>query len=347
MKKIEVVVVFGGTSSEHDVSLQSAYSVLMALNQSLYIIHAVGISREGNWYYYEGDYEAIKEDQWLDAKVAKSMTFLPNEKRFWLFEAQRSIAFDVVFPVLHGKFGEDGTLQGLLDLYGIPYVGCGTMASALCMDKHRAHQIVGAQGIRVPKSVLIEGQSGLDALKKQTFPMPYPFFVKPLSGGSSLGISKVVTEEQLEEALTLAFEQDDNVVLEEVIDGFEVGCAILGTKTPMFGIVDEIELEGGFFDFTTKYKANTARIHVPARIDCHKTKEVQTVALAIYRTLGCRGLARVDLFVMPDGTLAFNEVNTMPGLTLRSRFPKMLEAAGVPLNLVLDKAIGEVMGDVL
>lgn len=344
MKKIEVVVVFGGASSEYEVSLQSAYSVLTALDETLYKVHTVGISRTGDWYYYTGTYDKISEDGWLKPDIAVPVTFLPNEKQLWLLDAKIRIAFDVVFPVLHGKFGEDGTLQGLLDLYGIPYVGCGTLASALCMDKHRAHQLVGAHGIRVPKSLLIESKAYVHDFLNQKLPIAYPIFVKPVSGGSSMGISKVEREDQLEMALALAFEYDDGVVIEEAIDGFEVGCAILGNHSPLIGTVDEIELIGGFFDFTTKYKADTARIHVPARISPLKAREVQETALEIYRALGCRGLSRVDLFLMADGTLVFNEVNTMPGLTVRSRFPKMLEAAGYPFNIVLEKAIQEVIG---
>lgn len=341
MKKTKVCLIFGGASSEYAVSLQSAYSVLTSLDKNIYDIINIGISKTGQWFHYEGPYEGVRDDCWLNPKDARPAALLPKTKKIHLYNEDASdLTFDVIFPVLHGKFGEDGTLQGLLDLYALPYVGCGTLASALCMDKHRAHQLIKAHGIGTPKSFLADASTPLEG---EHLPIAYPFFVKPLSGGSSLGITRVENESQLKGALSLAFKYDSRLVLEEAIDGFEVGCAILGTKKPILGTVDEIELMSGFFDFETKYQADTAKIHVPARISSKKAEEIQKTALDIYKILGCQGLSRVDLFLTPKGQLVFNEVNTLPGLTKRSRFPKMLEAAGYPLSVVLHKAIQEVL----
>ena len=248
------------------------------------------------------------------------------------------IPVDLVFPILHGKNGEDGTLQGIFELAGIPLVGCGTLSSALCMDKDRAHKLVSLAGISVPKSVTFN-RLNIDAVLSNA-DLTYPLFVKPVRAGSSFGITKVTAQQELKAAVELAFQHDTEVIVEEAIDGFEVGCAVLGTDTLIVGRVDEIELSDGFFDYTEKYTLKTSKIHMPARISPQTEKELQKAAVTIYRTLGCSGFARVDMFLTPSGRIVFNEVNTIPGFTSHSRYPNMMKGIGLSFADMLDKLIG-------
>lgn len=247
-----------------------------------------------------------------------------------------------MFPVLHGKNGEDGSVQGLCQLAGIPVVGCGVLASALCMDKDRAHRLVQAAGIAVPHSVALTRDFDREALPARCAELGYPLFVKPGRAGSSYGVSKVRQAADLQKAIREAFQYDEQVLVEQSISGFEVGCAVIGNRTLRTGAVDEIELAGcSFFDFTEKYSLSTARIHVPARIPEEIAAEIQETAKKIYRILGCSGFARVDLFLTEEKQIVFHEVNTIPGFTPHSRFPRMMQAAGLRLEQVITQAIAE------
>lgn len=240
----------------------------------------------------------------------------------------------------HGKNGEDGTVQGLLELAGVPIVGCGTLASALCMDKDRAHKLVSLEGISVPKSVAFKKSEINDAVQKIKDSLSFPIFVKPVRAGSSFGVTKVSEPEKLENAIHLAFENDSEVIAEEAIDGFEVGCAVLGVEKLMVGRVDEIELSGGFFDYTEKYTLKTSKIHMPARIDAATELRIQEAAKTIFKALDCSGFARVDMFLTPAGEIVFNEVNTIPGFTSHSRYPNMMKGIGLSFSDMLDKLLG-------
>lgn len=242
--------------------------------------------------------------------------------------------------MLHGKNGEDGTLQGLFELAGIPIVGCNTLSSALCMDKDKAHKLVSLAGISVPKSVTFKFADREAALKKIRTELSFPLFVKPVRAGSSFGITKITENQELEAAMQLAFEHDTEVIVEENIDGFEVGCAILGIDELIVGRVDEIELSSGFFDYAEKYTLKSSKIYMPARIDAETEKEIQKTAVTIYKTLGCSGFARVDMFYTPSGRIVFNEVNTIPGFTSHSRYPNMMKGIGLSFADMLDKLIG-------
>ena len=232
----------------------------------------------------------------------------------------------------------DGTVQGVFELAGIPLVGCGVLASALCMDKDRAHKLAAVAGVSVPNSyVLGRGEAGEAASRAER--LGYPIFVKPVKAGSSYGVTKVTERGQLTAAVELAFSHDDAVLLEECISGFEVGCAVLGNDVLTVGAVDEIELQSGFFDYTEKYTLKTAQIHVPARIRPEQSAQIQETARTVYRALGCRGFARVDLFLDAQGRIVFNEVNTIPGFTAHSRYPSMMKAAGLSLQEILTAVI--------
>ncbi|MCI9613343.1 MAG: D-alanine--D-serine ligase VanG [Eubacterium sp.] len=342
-QKIKTAVIFGGYSSEYSVSLQSATAVLQNLDPEKYELVPVGITKAGDWFYYTGAFSKIQEDTWHLGNdcIPAALSPVRNSRCLLLFEkgGVRRLAVDLVFPVLHGKNGEDGTVQGAAALAGIPLAGCGVLASALCMDKDRAHRLVEAAGVRVPRAFVLK--AGTDGKKAQEFAAQtgYPVFVKPVKAGSSYGISKVGTPENLHNALVLAFQYDSEVIVEEAIDGFEVGCAVLGNDVLVTGEVDEIELSGGFFDFTEKYTLKTSAIHVPARIDPVLAETVKKTAKVIYRALGCSGFARVDCFITPQGGIVFNEVNTIPGFTEHSRYPGMMQAAGYSFREMLDRIV--------
>ncbi|MCI8391670.1 MAG: D-alanine--D-alanine ligase [Roseburia sp.] len=251
----------------------------------------------------------------------------------------RTTRIDFAFPVLHGKCGEDGTVQGVFELAGIPVIGCGTLSSALCMDKDRAHRLAALAGIAAPKAVTISCFER-DNAAALTACLTYPLFVKPVRAGSSYGISRISGPNELSAALDLAFSHDSEVIIEENVEGFEVGCAVVGINELFVGRVDEIELDHGFFDYAEKYERASAVIHMPARIDPDTETRIQNAAKIIYRALGCSGFARVDLFLTPDGRIVFNEVNSIPGLTAMSRFPTMMKGAGLSFGELLDMLTG-------
>lgn len=345
MNKVRLAVIFGGNSTEYGVSLQSAYSVLKNLKTDRYDVLPIGITREGEWYRYTGRYENINDNSWFsDCENLNRIFFSPDRTSGGFIEVANGslekLETDLVFPVLHGKNGEDGTVQGMLELAGIPFVGCDTLSSALCMDKDRAHKLVAAAGIEVPKSVVFCEESRVEALQTVERDFSLPLFVKPVRAGSSFGISRITEFSELEGAVDEAFSHDSEVIVEENIDGFEVGCAVMGINSLTVGRVDEIELSEGFFDFTEKYTLRSSRIHMPARIDEAKEKQIQETAKIIYRTLGCSGFARVDMFLTPSGSIVFNEVNTIPGFTSHSRYPNMMKGIGMSFSRMLDRLIG-------
>lgn len=342
MDKRTVAVLFGGCSSEYSVSLASAQAVVQHMDRERYTPVLIGISRSGAWLHYTGPVERMAEDTWNDPRwCAPAVVSLDRGDQTLLVRRGKQVErvhLDAAFPVLHGKNGEDGTVQGVFELAGIPLVGCGVLASALCMDKDRAHKLAAVAGVSVPNSyVLGRGEAGEAASRAER--LGYPIFVKPVKAGSSYGVTKVTERGQLTAAVELAFSHDDAVLLEECISGFEVGCAVLGNDVLTVGAVDEIELQSGFFDYTEKYTLKTAQIHVPARIRPEQSAQIQETARTVYRALGCRGFARVDLFLDAQGRIVFNEVNTIPGFTAHSRYPSMMKAAGLSLQEVLTAVI--------
>jgi len=343
MKK-NIAVIFGGHSSEYSISLQSAFYVLENLDSRKYNVIPVGITQQGDWYRYNGEYSKIPEDTWILDRDKLVRVVVSNSRSVRGLIEMRNVGnsvvhLDLAFPVLHGKNGEDGTVQGLFEFVGIPVVGCGTLASALCMDKDRAHKMVQAAGIAVPKSVTIR-RSTISKLFYAVQSLTLPVFVKPVKAGSSFGITKVYHMDGLAEAVEQAFLHDDTVIIEENVGGFEVGCAVLGIDELTVGRVDEIELKQDFFDYTEKYTLETSQIHMPARIDAECEKRIQNTAKLIFRALGCSGFARVDMFLRPDGQIVFNEVNTIPGFASHSRYPNMMKGIGISFDEMLDKLIG-------
>ena len=352
MNKKKIAVLFGGHSTEYEVSLKSAASVFEHIDRTRFDVFPIGITMTGDWYHYTGDPARISEGTWCeDAAHLNPVAFSQSRSVGGFLELTDGKyilqKIDLAFPVLHGKNGEDGTVQGLLEVAGIPLVGCGTLASALCMDKDRAHKLVSLAGISVPKALTFKEKDLPTATQEIRENLSFPVFVKPVRAGSSFGVTKVISPEELDAAIRLAFQNDSEVIAEEAIEGFEVGCAVLGAGEALtVGEVDEIELAHGFFDYTEKYTLETARIHMPARLSLAERDRVREAAKTVYRALCCTGFARVDLFYTPDGRIVFNEVNTIPGFTEHSRFPGMMRGAGVEFGPLVERLLEQAVADV-
>ncbi len=343
-EKTAVAVLFGGCSGEHEVSLQSAAAVLGAIDPALYTAVPVGITKDGRWLRCTGGAKTLANGTWAEGALPCLLSPDRADHGLWVRQADgawRLERIGIVLPVLHGRGGEDGTVQGLAALAGIPLAGCGTLCSALCMDKDKAHRLAAAAGVETPRGFTVTAADDAGTTAERAAALGLPVFVKPLRAGSSLGVARVQTLAALPAALCTAFAYDDTALVEQAVPGFEVGCAVLGPDAEgrlVLGEVDEIELGGavaqsaggsGFFDFTEKYSLANSAIHVPARIPVGAAARVKAAAAAVYRALGCRGFARVDSFLTPDGRVVFNEVNTIPGFTAHSRWPNMMKAAGL------------------
>jgi D-alanine--(R)-lactate ligase len=334
---LKVGILFGGCSEEHPVSVKSAREVAKNLDLEKYEPFYIGITESGAWRLCDGP-----DGDWENGS-SHPVVLSPDRSVHGLLvleqEQYRRIRLDVVLPVLHGKLGEDGAIQGLLELSGIPYVGCDIQSSALCMDKSLAYLVAKDAGIATPNYWVVGADEKVDPDE-----LSFPVFVKPARSGSSFGVSKVTREEELVDALETARQYDSKVLIEEAVAGSEIGCAILGERFGLVaGEVDRVALTHGFFrihqESTPESGSENASFVVPADISSEARALVQETAKAIYRAFECKGLARVDLFLLDDGTVMLNEVNTLPGLTSYSRYPRMMAAAGLPLAEVIDRLI--------
>ncbi len=344
MKKITVAILFGGVSSEYTVSLSSATSVINNIDREKYDVVLIGITKDGVWYRYNGPVSEIKPDNWCKPEYCVKAIVSPSRDDGGIIELSDPVKvtkIDVAFPVFHGKNGEDGTVQGLFELAGIKYVGCGVLASSVGMDKDFAHKIVLQAGLDVPKFFTFNEGEELPEMVNKAKTLGFPIYVKPVNAGSSIGITKAKNEEELKNGIIEAFRHDRKVTVEENIDGFEVGCAVMGNAAGnlVIGEVDEIEIEGGFFDFGEKYSLFKSKIHMPARISPEMSKRVKETALKLYEVLDCQGLARVDMFIYGD-RIVFNEINSIPGFTDKSRYPNMMKGAGIAYPELIDRLIG-------
>lgn len=347
MKKKKIAVLFGGCSSEYEISLISGHAVLANIDREKYDIVPIGITRDGQWFRYNGDIEKVRTDEWYkDESSCIPASIVPDRTVHGIIELKESgpvtTRLDGVFPVLHGKNGEDGTVQGLVEMAGIDLVGCGTLSSALCMDKYRAHVIAAEAGIEVPKACYITTKFDEESAREATSNLTYPLFVKPVNAGSSHGITVIESPDELMDAIDLALQYDDEVIIEERIPGFEVGCSIIGDgkEKQLVGRVDEIELFSGYlFDFNKKYQGIDSKIHCPGRIDPETEERIKNAGKVLFAALGCKGFARLDMFLTPDDRIVFNEVNTIPGFTSVSRFPKMMAGVGLEYKDVITEII--------
>lgn len=346
MKK--ALIIFGGASSEHFVSCVSASYVISNIPTDKYEVVTVGITRDGEWYLYEGDVSFLPEDKWLEnGKITKAV-LSPDRKDKSLIvfrdDKVEKIKIDVAFPVLHGKNGEDGTIQGLLELSGIPYVGSDCRSSACSMDKAITNTLADSAEICQAKwlsCVAEEYREIKDGfLKKAEDYLGYPIFVKPANAGSSVGVSKAVDRASLEKAMEVAFKEDRKVVLEEFVDGFEVECAVLGNFDAQAMSVGQIKPANEFYDYEAKYENDNSELYIPAHIPEDTIEEVRKTAVRIYKVLGCSGLSRVDFFVTKrDGKVVFNEINTIPGFTPISMYAKLCEYSGISYSQLVDRLL--------
>jgi D-alanine-D-alanine ligase len=327
-RRVRVAVLMGGRSSEHEISLASARSVLAELDPERYEVATIEIARDGGWQLGTGT-----EPPALEAGSAGRALPVPRAQAP---VAQTLAEVDVVIPVLHGPFGEDGTVQGLLELAGVPYVGAGVAASALCMDKDLFKAVLRDRGVPVASHHAI--RLG-DAVEN---PFSYPVFVKPARLGSSVGISKVHDESELGPAVELARRHDEKVLVEEFVAGTEVECGVLGNQrpAPIASVVGEIVPHAEWYDYGAKYEEDGSDIVVPARIPEAVAARVQELAVEAFVATECEGMARVDFFVRPGGEVVVNEINTIPGFTSTSVYARLFEASGIPYRELLDRLIG-------
>ena len=347
MKKLSVCVLFGGVSPEHEVSLRSAESVLKNMDQSKYNIFPIGITKEGDWIHYVGkDYSLLPTGEWRDYPGNRRSAISPVRGQGLLcFEGDCVVRerIDVVFPVLHGENGEDGTIQGLLQLAGIPYVGPQVAASAVAMDKTLTKLVAGQAGVPQADWFLarrIELDCHMEHVISQLESrFDYPMFVKPAGTGSSVGVSKAANQDQLREGLLSAAVYDDKVLVEEYIRGKEIEVAVMGNESPVASVCGEIDSGAEFYDYDAKYITDTSVSYIPARISEETSEQVRELAVRVYQAIGCTGLSRVDFFVTEDGRPVFNEINTIPGFTSISMYPKLFAASGIPYSQLIDELI--------
>ncbi len=345
MAKKNVCILFGGISPEHEVSLRSAESVLNNLDREKYNVFPVGISRDGQWTLYGGtDYSELPSGAWSSHPDNRPAAISPVRGQGLLcFEGDKVVAehLDVVFPVLHGENGEDGAMQGLLQMAGIPYVGPHVAESAVAMDKTLTKLVADNAGVPQAAWLLVRGrqlETRMDAVVAQVEErFEYPVFVKPAGTGSSVGVFKVSDANALVDALKKASQYDDKVLVEEFIHGREIEVAVMGNDNPVASICGEIDSGAEFYDYDAKYLTDTSVAYIPARIDESVAEQVRELAIKVYSAIGCKGLSRVDFFVTyQDNRIVFNEINTLPGFTSISMYPKLFMASGIPYSMLLD-----------
>ena len=347
--KMCVALLFGGMSSEHEVSCVSVGNFVRNIDRSKYEVLTVGITKEGRWLYTEATAEQMADGSWEELPGNMPCVISPDraDHGMILFTPDGRVEkmhLDVVIPVLHGLWGEDGTVQGLLELAGIAYVGCGVLASSVCMDKAVANALFEANGVPHTKWVAanrweiekdLEGVcAGVEAK------LGWPVFVKPANAGSSVGISKVSSQEELKAAIALALENDRKVVFEAFVDGQEVECAVIGSDPAVATRPGEILAGAEFYTYDDKYKNGVSQTVIPAHLPEAKLDEVKTYAAMAYTALNCEGLARCDFFVEKNtGRVLINEINTFPGFTTISMYPKLMEHEGLPVPQLIDRLI--------
>lgn len=348
MDKINLCILFGGAGSEHDVSCMSVTSVLNNIDREKYNITLLGITKKGEWFLYDGPTESIIDGSWQDAQYLTPAIISPDSSTHGIIVFEdtkiRAIKVDVAFPVMHGEFAEDGTLQGLLSLATIPCVGAGVLSSALCMDKDYTHLILREHGIGCAKWLTFYRHSCPSPEEVHEIVAAelggYPVFVKPANNGSSVGVSKVKSKETLHDALEAAFKHDKKILIEEGIVGAEVECSVMGNEYPVASdVVGEVAPIADFYDYNAKYYDGTTDLHIPARLREDVAEQVRQTALKAYEALGITGFSRIDFFVRGEDEVLLNEINTLPGFTHISMFPKLFEKSGVPYPKLIDNLI--------
>jgi D-alanine-D-alanine ligase len=335
MKKIRVGIIFGGKSSEHEVSLQSAKSVYEAIDKDKFEIVLIGIDKKGQWAYYDTNKYLVNSNNpktiMLDSPL-NSLQLTSSLK-------QPVIPVDVIFPVMHGANGEDGTMQGLLKIIGIPFVGASVLGSAIGMDKDVAKRLLRDAKLPIGKFLTFRKNDRIN-FDDVVSEIGLPFFVKPANSGSSVGINKVHKQEEFDQFVKEAFKHDNKILCEEFIKGREIECSVLGNENPTASLPGEVIPTHEFYDYDAKYiDVNGAKLVYPAKLDKSTIKSVQELALKIFKVLELSSMARIDFFLTEDGKLFINEVNTIPGFTKISMYPKLWEVSGLPYPKLIEKLI--------
>lgn len=345
--KIRVAVLFGGVSSEHEISLMSAESVLRNLSDQ-YEVLRIGITKDGRWVEYTGSNEEITNQKWESDTSLRTAVVSPDRSHKGILllgkDGYTVYPVDICFPVLHGKHGEDGTIQGLFQLAGIPFVGCDTISSANCMDKEMTHTILEANGIKMAKWVIVNEQKmqDFDAFAQQAEEkLGYPMFIKPANAGSSVGVGKAKNREELKSACETALKEDYKAVVEECIEMQEVETAVLGNENARAaGVIGELVPVVEFYTYEAKYIDGTTELHIPGRVSEEVSLKLRQTAEKAFKAIGCEGFARIDFFVRKsDSEVILNEINTIPGFTSISMYPKLWDYCGMSYSKLLDNLI--------
>lgn len=350
MAKIKVAVIFGGKSNEHDVSVVSAAHVIRSIQNiedEKYEVVCIGITKKGHWLKYIGSVEDIENGNWEKHPDNCPCILSPDpvHKGFITLDEDGTysrLRIDCIFPVLHGKNGEDGTIQGIFEMAEIPFVGCDLIASANCMDKDITHTILEAHGIKTARwvSILFSEMNMLEEKCAQmSSELGFPMYVKPANCGSSVGISKAHDLDELKTGIKAAFIHDKKVIIEEEIKGIECECAVMGNDKPFASTVGEISAANEFYDYDAKYNDAGSQTFIPARIGEDKIEAIREIAVNAYKAMGCSGLSRVDFFLCGDGKIVLNEINTLPGHTKISMFPQLMEHEGISYSEQEDRLI--------
>lgn len=345
--KIKLGLIFGGRSGEHEVSLISAWNIFHDLDRKKYEVFLLGIDKQGAWHFGKDEkFWLIPEDpKKVKLNLKTPIITITRKKKeivaLDLVTGKILAKFDVFFPITHGTFGEDGCLQGMLEMLDAPYVGPGVLGSAVGMDKDVAKRLLRDAGLNVSKfHILRVGQDISKSLSKIITDLKFPIFVKPASLGSSVGISKAENKQELVSAIKLAFQYDNKIILEQTVVGREIECSVLGNAKPLASIPGEIQLAKGFYSYTAKYvEADSAKPVVKAELPSNIVKKIQKLAVEVFETLECEGMGRVDFFLTARNEIFVNEINTLPGFTSISMYPKMLEQTGIKYQDLLNKLI--------
>lgn len=343
--KQNILIMFGGVSSEHNISLLSACSVIDNIDKDKYNIHKLGVTKQGDMFYYTGSNDQINNNTWFNQNCTPCVisTNRLHQGIILLGEKQTIIKIDSVFSVIHGSNGEDGTLQGLLAFANIPMVGCDLTSSANCMDKALTHILLDNASVKTAKYKAIRNYDYSNDeehfIQQVESDINYPCFVKPAKSGSSVGVSKACNQRELKLAIESAFVYDSKVLVEEAIEGIEVECAVLGNTDLIASCIGEIEPCNDFYDYEAKYIANQTKTYIPARIDESVSKTLQELALKAYKTMECSGMARVDFFLTKTGEIYLNEINTIPGFTSISMYSQLMQASGIDFTSLITRLI--------
>ncbi|MGB5822963.1 MAG: D-alanine--D-alanine ligase family protein [Proteocatella sp.] len=338
---MRIGILFGGKSEEHEVSCISAHSINKNIDKEKFEVYLIGITKKGKFKHFTGNTQMLLDCTWEKGIDNSKVEMLGNDGPVGIYADGVSIELDCIFPALHGPFGEDGRIQGILDYSGIPYVGCGVLSSALCMDKSHTKELLSKKDINQAKYIIVRRNYDMQKVYEGVSGFKYPLFVKPSNMGSSVGITKVKNQDELKSAMEKALEYDNKILIEEGVDARELEVAVIGNgQETQISTPGEIVVNDDFYDYDTKYKKGTSELFIPAEITKEQEYIIKNTAKLAYEALDCSGLARVDFFIdRNDGKVILNEINTMPGFTKISMYPKLLEYDGISYKELITKLI--------